>query len=173
TYLCFVDFKKAFDRVPHEALLRKATTGLGLDRECKFGRYLDAVYRNPTARIRGGKTEWACEVGVRQGCPLSPILFTLFINDLLDDTEGMGVSVTGLQSKISGLLFADDVVLLGEDSQGIRNLLDRVVAWTERWRMEINPAKCGAISPAGTPAALLEVRGERIPDVELYTYLGI
>ncbi|OIR55705.1 MAG: uncharacterized protein A8A55_3549, partial [Amphiamblys sp. WSBS2006] len=31
TYLCFVDFKKAFDRVPHEALLRKATTGLGLD----------------------------------------------------------------------------------------------------------------------------------------------
>ncbi|OIR56681.1 MAG: uncharacterized protein A8A55_2571 [Amphiamblys sp. WSBS2006] len=173
THLCFIDFKKAFDRVPHEALLKKAIAGLGLDRDGVFGRYLESLYRAPTARIRGGKTEWDCEVGVRQGCPLSPILFILFINDILDDTGCLGVTIPGKKEKIGGLLFADDVVLLGESAQGIRDLLEKVVTWTERWRMEINPAKCGVISPDGTPVTCLEVQGERIPDVEFYSYLGI
>ncbi|OMJ26369.1 hypothetical protein AYI69_g4003, partial [Smittium culicis] len=44
--------------------------------------------------------------GVRQGCPMSPILFDIYIYDIF---EGMdGVAVPELKEKIPGLLFADD-----------------------------------------------------------------
>ena len=52
-----------------------------------------------------------CNIGVRQGCPLSPTLFSLFVSDLMDrmrdKTEGISLNRT----IVHGLMFADDVVL--------------------------------------------------------------
>ena len=61
--------------------------------------------------------------GVRQGCPLSPLLFSLFINNLMDF---MKVKVPGVrisQYCINGLLFADDVAFTAQSSADLLNAL--------------------------------------------------
>jgi len=55
--------------------------------------------------------EFSINRDVRQGCPLSPILFNLFINDILDNCDKYGVNLDS--QYCCGGLFADDIVLVG------------------------------------------------------------
>ena len=81
TYACFVDFRKAFDSVTRELLWQKmAANGIN-------GKYLDciqALCTNMTSSVRINddfSPPFSINRGVKQGCPLSPTLFNIFIND--------------------------------------------------------------------------------------------
>ena len=77
-------------------------------------------------------------MGVPQGSPLSPILFLVFIDDLL----------RALSAQASAQAFADDIVIwwtLGKGECGSARgnaLLEEVLAWAKCWKMTFNPAKC-------------------------------
>ena len=76
-------FKKAFDSVHHQLLWYKLST-IGVS--TNFLRLLIDIYTNAQSciQLNGKYTDsFLCSIGVRQGCPLSPILFTLFTHDLL------------------------------------------------------------------------------------------
>lgn len=81
-YTCFVDFRKAFDTVPR-ALLWQVLEELGVN-----GRMLHIIkslYANDSAALRtaeGISEIFRCLLGVKQGCPLSPTLFGLYIDGL-------------------------------------------------------------------------------------------
>jgi hypothetical protein len=82
-YTCFVDFKKAFDTVPRD-LLWQVLEGLGISGwilEC-----LRSMYRQDQACLHHPKEgltpTFLCHIEVKQGCPLSPLLFGLFIDGL-------------------------------------------------------------------------------------------
>ena len=70
-------------------------------------------------------------VGLRQGCPLSPVLFIVFMDRISrcsQDPEGIWFR----DYRISSLLFADDVVLLAPSSQDLQHVLERFAAdWDE------------------------------------------
>ena len=116
-YHVFIDFKKAFDREWHEALLatmRKYNINASFIRAIAF--LFDKA--QSTVMFNGGTGEWfRTTVGVRQGCLLSPTLFNIFLERIMceafDDNEG-SVSIGG-RLIITNFRFADDIVINAEE----------------------------------------------------------
>ncbi|KAH9276206.1 hypothetical protein BASA83_001480 [Batrachochytrium salamandrivorans] len=106
THVLFIDIRKAFDTVPVGALLWKLQN-MGFPRRTPA--FLKALYTSSSARARAGSLlsdPFPVQKGVRQGCPLSGLLFNLFINDILDGVAP--IIVPGLSrdtNPIRGLIF--------------------------------------------------------------------
>jgi len=191
TYLLFVDFKKAYDTVPHEALFVK------LENYGVRGRMLDyirAIYRDSVIQVRtGGPNGVLSEPvpllrGLRQGCPMSPVLFNIFINNIFDNTENLGVQVPAgvpnspnpwLSEKVSGLLFADDLVAIAPTRRRLKRMCDHLGQWARAHELEVGIQKCGVMA-INRPRSMLEekrrywkINGEEVPIVDQYQYLGI
>jgi hypothetical protein len=177
--MMFVDFAKAYDLVPQAALLRKLSA-LGI--RGKLLRLLTALYKAPRLSVKtpsGSQSEsLPLEIGVRQGCPSSPILFNLFINDLVGELElgDGGVDIPGTKdTKVHALLFADDLVMLADSEEKLLTMVQRLDAWCKRWEMRVNAAKCGVMEIGVHRSAedlVIRVGEDNVPVVEAYTYLG-
>lgn len=68
--------------------------------------------------------------GVRQGCPSFPILFDLYINDLLDGLNDVNVPNANIQ--VPGLFFADDAVLFANTTEQLRHDVRRIYKWCDK-----------------------------------------
>ena len=92
-------------------------------------------------RIAGNKSDlFPVRVGLRQGCPLSPILFIIFMDRISRHSQGIeGVRFGDL--RIGSLLFADDVVLLASSDRDLQLSLDRFTAECEAAGMRISTSK--------------------------------
>ena len=78
-FVAFIDFAKAFDSVHHQLLWMKLSA-LGFSTKM-----LQNMYSNASSVVMMDgciSTSFPCKIGVKQGCPLSPILFSLYISDL-------------------------------------------------------------------------------------------
>ena len=136
----FCDISKAFDRVWHRGLLHKLSS-IGIKGNVLrwFSSYLSE--RSQRVVINGQASTWTnVQAGVPQGSILGPLLFLLYINDIVNQTN----------SNIR--LFADDTSLyiivespvtaaqtLNSDLQGIH-------AWSTDWLVKFNPAKTLAMT---------------------------
>ena len=84
--------------------------------------------------------------GVRQGDPLSSTLFSIYINDFPSFVcEAEDIDVDTEQNYINCLLFADDIVLIGNSEKKLQSLLDRAFLWSNDWSITFNPRKCNII----------------------------
>ncbi|TFY81456.1 hypothetical protein EWM64_g2557 [Hericium alpestre] len=180
TYGIFIDFKKAFDKVHHEGLYRV------LDHMGIRGRTLaliKSMYRNSRMSIvAGGRTTrfFGMKRGNRQGCPLSPLLFIIFVNYLLRDSTAGGVTVPGVDQRCQGGLYADDVVALEETSEKAQEFCKRIYDWGQKWGMELGLPKCGVMLFSTSDeehqhhnAQTYSCADGDLPIVQMYKYLGI
>ncbi|OMJ11865.1 RNA-directed DNA polymerase from mobile element jockey, partial [Smittium culicis] len=168
--LCYIDYSKAYDRVPHMALLHKLrSVGIG----GKLLNMIKGMYNAQKIAARVGNevsnpTEYLSEV--RQGCPASPILFDFYINDIFKGVRG--VRVPGLTSRIPVLLFADDAVLLAESSADLQAALNTITEWSDTWEMAVNASKCGIMTISGELTTDMTLQGQKVNSTDQYTYLG-
>ena len=105
--------------------------------------YINLWYR--CVRIGDRLTEFFdCPAGLRQGCILSPMLFSLFINEIASSVEQQGMH--GIQLlpglvEIFLLLFADDIVLISDTPRGLQNQLDVLSSACKDLFLHINTDK--------------------------------
>jgi len=177
-YACFVDFRKAFDSIPHWALLHKLSDS-GLN-----GPFLDTIwdmYSKTSLCVKVQKQltpTFPGEVGVRQGDILSPNIFKLFINDLPETVVTPSSEPPTLGSKQVGcLLYADDVVLLSKTQKGLQASLNELNRYCTRWGLQINTNKTKVIVFKCRKPKLLQehfhLGNHTIDCVNEYKYLGI
>ena len=143
-YVAFVDFKKAFDSVNTNALwsvLRKnGVNG-------KLYMALRGIYNSVIACVRDKcsySDYFACPGGVKQGCLLSPLMFSFFINELaieVSKTGKHGIQLIPDTIEIFLLLFADDVILLSNTIIGLQNQLDSLKREADRLYLTVNLEK--------------------------------
>ena len=115
-YSCFVDFKKAFDSVWHIGLFQKMET-LGL--HGKLLSLIKNIYKNTKCAVKwDDKTTQFFDFtkGVRQGCPLSPILFNLYVNDIFEMINSSMKTPIYLNenNKVNAIMYADDLVIIAQ-----------------------------------------------------------
>ena len=138
TYCAFIDIAKAYDRVWRDGLWHKLWEA-GV--KGKMWRILKNIYKQVKSSVMLGKYRtdfFLIEVGLRQGCLLSPILFDLFIDDLVKEINALGKGVQCGQKKLSILLFADDIVLLANSPEDLQLMLDTIYSFSLRYRFKFN-----------------------------------
>lgn len=173
-YAFFVDFKAAFDKVPRQLLIYKLRT-IGLS--SKIVNLIENIYGNTRSAVWTGNEVseyFNTYSGVRQGCLLSPLLFTLYLNDLHDDLEG-GLMIGELNVRL--LLYADDIVLLADDVKTMQNMIAKLENYCDMWDMEVNLAKSEMIVfRKGGRLSKEEnfmYKGQQVNIVNEYCYLGV
>ncbi len=124
TYMCFIDYSKAFDCVEHDKLWT-ALDVLGIPLHLIMLIQLEEA----TVYTTYGNTEWfKIGKGVRQGCILSPLLFNLYAETIMRkldlDESIIWVKIGG--RNINNLRYADDTTLLAESVQDLEDLILRV-----------------------------------------------
>ena len=175
-HMSFIDISKAYDSVNRDILWKKLSS-LGFSGD--FLASLKALYTNDSVdcEVNGLTTRPVfLRRGLRQGCALSPLLFALYIMDVGND---INLSKLGFQIGkvlVSGLLFADDLVLVAKSAAGLKSLLSLVKSGFDQLKLSINVEKSQVISPSAEDAwditnddGLVVVTLEQ---VELYKYLG-
>ena len=141
-FLCYVDLKKAFDSIQH-SLLWKKLHALGVSGQ--IIRVLQSMYAKATARVKLTTSEatksFSCQKGVRQGCNLSPLLFSHFLSGLEMDMAEHEAGVPLMDATLNMMMFVDDIVLLSTSAQGLRKRLETLVDYYSNWNLQINEAK--------------------------------
>ena len=103
---------------------------------------LHSMYRQAQSVVctSSGCTEQIqCDKGVRQGRPLSPTLFALYMNDLMSEMSGSGVKL--VNQNVKGLMYADDVALVAESGADLQSMLDSLSAYGDKWSLCVNTKK--------------------------------
>ena len=148
-YLAYLDISKAYDSVNRSILWSKmAKMGFGGE----FLQSLKAIYTGDCVQstVNGVTTEPVfLRRGLRQGCSLSPILFALYISEIGESVSmsDHGFEIGGML--VSGLLFADDIVLVSVTKEGLVCLVNMVKGICGGLRLEISEEKSQVVSPEG------------------------
>ena len=162
-----------------------------------------SMYQHITTRILTGKADseldpeeiealyYDVNTGVREGSTLSPLLYILFIDGLLDELRKrkLGVLIrnksTALKTWVGGLMYADDLALVAKGPGELQLMMDVVTEYAKKWRFEINPKtdKTSVLAFMETKQQKREriasfgqtwmCGGNRIYEEPHYVYLGV
>jgi hypothetical protein len=178
-YAAFIDYRKAFDTVDREKLWHTLDK---IETSTKLLNLLKPMYRSVFSCVRwNGELSafFDCPVGVRQGCLLSPLIFSLLICEVADFVRSCGKH--GLQLIPGGtelflLLFADDIVLLSSTPTGLQNQIDNLEKASKFLGLQVNldKTKVMVFRKGGhlSEGEKWFFEGKQIEVVNNYKYLG-
>ena len=170
-YMCFIDYKKAFDCVDHERLW-VILRGMGVPVHLIV--LLKRLYTNQEARVRtefGETDNIDIGKGVRQGCILSPLLFNIYaeiiMREALEEWES-GISIGGRM--VTNLRYADDTTLLAGTKKELIELVERVRRASEKAGLYLNVGKTKVMTTGDIGEVTVD--GKDIEVVTKFVFLG-
>ena len=163
----YLDFQKAFDKVPHKRLMLKIKS-LGIAGEV-YSWIADWLSdRQQRVVLLGNKSNWIeVKSGVPQGSVLGPLLFFIYINDI---DESINTNI---------LKFADDTKLYGivankDDVEKLQRDLIKICEWSSEWLMLFNVDKCKVMHIGhGNMRERYEMNGKNLNEVTEEKDLGV
>lgn len=173
-HICFTDFEKAFDKIQHRKMIDilKKTAIDGKDI-----RIIQNLYWNQSANVRVENThtdEVKIQRGVRQGCVLSPLLFNIYSEEIMEEALGdsqEGILING--EPINNIRYADDTALMATSVEDLQLLLDRTKSKCEENGLKINTGKTKYMVISRRPNNTnLFIDNVQIQRVDKFKYLG-
>ena len=171
----FIDFKKAFDRVWHQALwatMHKYNINKNLIT------LIEELYNHATSSVYldGDIGEWfRTTVGVRQGCLLSPTLFNIFLERIMTDALEEHESTVSIGGRVvSNLRFADDIDGLAGSADELSELIKKLDESCSSYGMEISAEKTKVMTNVHVKNLQSEfkVKDNILQIVDKFIYLG-
>ena len=181
SFVAFLDVRKAFDTVWHVGLMYKLSKF-----QCPLyiWHLLNNWYRNSTSAVLWNSCisrSFNIQQGVRQGAILSPLLYSLFVDSLLDQltSSGHGVSIGNIYC--AAPMYADDLALISGSEVDLHHMLAIASEYALLWRYRFNAAKSAVLVFGESPVSrkrnrLLRkwfVGGSPIPECDSQHHLGI
>lgn len=181
-YVCAIDASKAFDKVNRNFLWYKMinkTRPIILRTLIKYYKESLAYVQNNNEYSSIFKTT----IGVKQGGPLSPSLFSIYMEDLIKEIEILDEGAEAYGLKVDILLYADDIVLVSNTKEGLQKMLDVTQKYGNTVEVKYNPDKTVyMIFGQNKLEKMLDMQnqtsnptfdGIRITRVESMRYLGV
>lgn len=176
--IAWLDIKEAFPSVPHQymwSLLRH----IGVGNE--FVAILELFYKDVSTFYNCGPTSTnnlPIRRGVKQGCPISMLLFSLAINPVLEAIDTVKVPCYRIgESSVRSLAYADDIALVANSERDLQKLIDQAILTTEWAGMHYRPEKCAYLSlpqrEMGSAISIYNVKINKLKSSEFYSYLGV
>ena len=165
-----MDASKAFDRLVHAGLFLKLLLRIFLDTIIFW-------YSELRCRVRWGDTlsSWFdVKAGVRQGGVLSPVLYCIYVDELVEILKATGIGCHLKNLFLSILLYADDMALLAPSQKGLQKLLHTTEQYCQQWDIMLNDKKTKNMF-FGKKVSLspLKLDGKDIEWVDSWVYLGV
>jgi hypothetical protein len=179
-YTCFVDLSKAFDTVSRPKLWQRLTEmGIGGRMLLALQSYYADV-RECVKTTEGLTDSFPSSIGVKQGCPLSPTLFGLYIDAVEDfickNMAGNGTAELMFGQKVPLLLYADDIVFFATSEKELQQIMDIFSDFCYKYELTVNLKKTEVVVFSSCIlgiTACITYRGNRVPQNTEYKYLGI
>lgn len=149
-YMASMDMEKAFDSVTHNTI-KDVLEGAGIPQP--MVEYIMHSYENSSTKLSCG--DWTSReihptCGVKQGDPLSPMIFNLVIDGLFKGIpDEIGVEVDGVRT--NAFAFADDFVLVASSSAGLQESINKTAEYLLKCGLRVNAGKCITVSIRTVP----------------------
>lgn len=138
-HVVYVDLKKAYDNVPMNEVAHTLEAYGYNDTFVNAIRTLGTEIQSRVITAHGLTEPFDMNCGLRQGCPLSPLLFIIFLDPLLLQMNGAEAGYTLKNGyKISNMAYADDLILIGISNDEAQELLNLGNDFFNAYQLEIN-----------------------------------
>ena len=174
-FAAFIDFKKAYDTVDRGLLLNRLRT-LGINGP--FLENIASMYQKTKYSIKlsqGYLTPIDSNLGLKQGCPLSPMLFNLYIDDTSEIFDDQCDPIEFQGENLSHFLYADDLVIISYTENGLQNALDNLYSYSVRKSLSISIKKSKTVIFNQTGKLIkkyFKINGMLLEPVHTFCYLG-
>jgi len=109
-----------------------------------------------------------------QGSKLGPVLFNIFINDLLEKLEESKLGVKIARTIVTALGYADDIALIADHSAKLQEQINICESWSRRNGMKFNTEKCNVLLlNVGLKGPSFSLHGKTFEKVKTFKYLGV
>ena len=174
--LVLLDWEKAFDKIDQKKLIQVLQR---LSVPQNIIQVVQNIYREAKFRVTKGEhfsSFRTQDSGIRQGCPLSPYLFSIIVTAIFQDIR-VTLNTPKQQEPIKGIqfaevLYADDTLLFGTHTHTINKLLHAVQQESGKYNMKLNMGKCVNLTINRHQSSIKFLDGTPVPRKSHASYLG-